>query len=286
MQTLRKTGLLGILLTLLCPVWAAEDEEAGAQTPPLIYGEAGQIAGYSPLPMGESELPATLMPDQLGKAHGKVLILHDSDGGIASSGLVQTLRLSLPESGWTTMTIALDYPHSPQLFLIEPENADSTEESTPTADNETETEQKVSADSTSEDTEPVDNHSRISAALAYLNAQQPGPVVIVAIGEAVPLAISSASQQGEEKAQIWIAADVTLTELPELGPLLDIAAQDVGQKNQAASRREVFMRQANNQSYSQRRLTGAGHDFQGFETQVLNTVRAWLQKHFDAEGQG
>lgn len=285
MQTIRKTGLLGILLTLMSPIWAAEDEEGGAQTQPLIHSEAGQVTGYSPLPLGERELPATLIPEQLGKPHGKVLILHDSDGGIASSGLVQTLRLSLPESGWTTMTVALDYPHSPQLFLIEPADSDTPEASDSVASSEIESEQNAPPDSASEDAEPANNNSRVSAALAYLNAQQPGPVVILAIGEAVPLAMSSASQQGEEMAQIWIAADVTLTEPPELGPLLDIAAQDLGQKNQAAMQREVLMRQANNQTYSQRRLTGAGHDFQGFEMQVLNTVRAWLQKQFDAEVQ-
>jgi hypothetical protein len=89
--------------------------------------------------------------------------------------------------------------------------------------------------------------------------------VIVALGELAPLALSAASQQGEDKAQIWIAADMTLTELPELGPLLDITTQALGNENAAAKSREVFMRQANNQAYSQRSLLGAGHDFQGFE---------------------
>jgi len=287
LQTIRKTGLLGILLTLLWPVWAADGEEGNAQTSPVIHGTAGHVIGYSPLSMGESSLPATLIPEQLGKPYGKLLILHDSDGGIASSGLVETLRLSLPESGWTTMTIALEYPDSPQLYLVEKATETNSTDEPPTAsDTGMEAEQDDVPGSAEEEADSADNNSRVSAALAYLNAQQPGPVVILAIGEAVPLAISAASQQGEDKAQIWIAADVSLTETPELGPLLDITAQDVGHKNRVAGSRDVLMRQADNQAYSQRRFIGAGHDFNGFELQVLSTVRAWLQKQFAAEGQG
>jgi hypothetical protein len=184
------------------------------------------------------------------------------------------------------MTVELHFPQSPQLFLAE--SADAADADPAAADNATETATPQSDDTNSAPTEaePVDNSARISAALAYLNAQQPGPVVIVALGESAPLALSAASQQGEDKAQIWIAAEMTLTELPELGPLLDITTQALGNENAAAKRREVFMRQANNQAYSQRSLLGAGHDFQGFETQVLTIVRAWLQKQFDKEVQG
>lgn len=288
MQIVRTTGVLAILIALACPLWAAESEETESSAAPLIHSELGHVAGYSPLPMGEKELPATVMPEQLGEPHGKVLILHDSDGGIAGSGLVDTLRLALPEAGWTTMTVALTYPRSPQLFLVEsiddnkgdvvieaPDSAESGEQS-----------KNADTDTESERVDNADNSTRISAALAYLNAQQPGPTVIIAFGEAVPLAINSASQQGEEKAQIWISADVTLAELPELGPLLDITPQEPGKKNADAVSRAVLMRQADKQAYSQRRLVGAGHDFQGFESQVLTTVRAWLQKQFSAEVQG
>ncbi len=283
MQIVRKTGLLGILIALAWPVWSTEDDEKESPAAPLVHSEPGHVVGYISLPVGEQELPATLISEQLGEPLGKVLILHDSGGGIAGTGLVDTLRLTLPESGWTTMTVALEYPYSPQLFVAE--SADDSEAAD--ASDLTEAgEQIAEAETDTEQTQLADNNARISAALAYLNAQQPGPTVIVAFGEAVPLAISAASQQGDDKAQIWIAADMTFSELPELGPLLDIMPQDVGKKNTDALSRAVLMRQANNQSYSQRRLVGAGHDFQGFENQVLTTVRAWLQKQFKSEGQG
>lgn len=284
MQTIRKTGLLAVVVSLVLPVWAEEEGDALVDPDPVFHREAGNIKGYSPVAVGDNSLPATLLSEQLGEPRGKILILHDSDGGIASSGLVNTLRLSLPASGWTTMTIALDFPQMPQLFLAESEDtADAA-----AADNvtETATPQNDNTDSVLTKAEPVDNSSRISAALAYLNAQQPGPVVIIAIGESVPLALSAASQQGDDKAQIWIATDMTLTELPELGPLLDITTQAAGDNNAATKSRGVFMRKANNQAYSQRSLLGAGHDFQGYETQVLTIVRAWLQKQFDKEVQG
>lgn len=283
MQIVRKTGLLGILIALAWPVWSAEGDENESTVAPLVHSESGHVVGYIPLPVGEQELPATLISEQLGEPLGKVLILHDIGGGIAGTGLVDTLRLTLPESGWTTMTVALEYPYSPQLFVAE---SSDDSEAADASDLTEADEQSVEAETDIEQTQLADNDARISAALAYLNAQQPGPTVIVAFGEAVPLAIRAASQQGDDKAQIWIAANMSLTELPELGPLLDIAPQDVGKKNTDALSRAVLMRQANNQAYSQRRLVGAGHDFQGFENQVLTTVRAWLQKQFKSEGQG
>lgn len=288
LQTIRKTGLLAVLMSLVLPVWAEEEGDALVDPGPVFHREAGNIKGYSPVALGDDTLPATLIPEQLGEPRGKILILHDSDGGIAGSGLVDTLRLSLPASGWTTMTVELHYPQSPQLFLAESADAADADPAAAATDNETETTtpQNNDNDSAPTEAEPVDNSARIRAALAYLNAQQPGPVVIVALGESAPLALSAASQQGEDKAQIWIAAEMTLTELPELGPLLDITTQALGNENAAAKSREVFMRQANNQAYSQRSLLGAGHDFQGFETQVLTIVRAWLQKQFDKEVQG
>jgi hypothetical protein len=282
LQIVRKTGLLGILIALAWPVWSADGGEKESSEAPLVYSESGHVVGYISLPVGEQELPATLISEQLGEPLGKVLILHDSGGGIAGAGLVETLRLALPESGWTTMTVALNYPYSPKLFVAE--STDDNEIAD--ASDLTEADEQSAEAGTDIDTEQADNNARISAALAYLNAQQPGPTVIVALGEAVPLAISAASQQGDDKAQIWIAADMTFSELPELGPLLDIAPQDVGKKNTDALSRAVFMRQANNPIYSQRRLVGTGHDFQGFENQVLTTVRAWLQKQFKSEGQG
>lgn len=286
MQIVHRTGLLGILILLAWPVWAAEDEASVTPDEPVIHSESGHVVGFSPLTVGDNELPATLIPEQLGEPHGKVLILHDSDGGIAGAGLVDMLRLALPESGWTTMTVALDYPRSPQLFLAEPNDDAETIDIPEMPETADEAMQADASEQSEESAEPADNDARISAALAYLNAQQTGPTVILALGEAVPLAMNAAAQQGENRPQIWIAADVTLTELPELGPLLDITAQTAGRKNLVAMGRKVFMRQAGNQTYSQRQLTGAGRDFQGFEGQVLSHVRAWLHKQFTTEVKG
>lgn len=287
MPIIRKTGLLVVMLSMVMPVWA-EEEQVPAETQPAFHREAGEVEGFSPLSVGDEAIPATLISEQLGEPRGKILILHDSAGGIASAGLVNTLRLSMPTSGWTTMTVALTYPQTPELFLAESSDAESADDeagSEAPAESDTTAAENDTSDSESLQAEPIDNSSRISAALANLNAQQPGPVVIIAIGESVPLALSAASQQGDDKAQIWLATDMTLTELPELGPVLDITNQLAGDDNADAKRRQVFMRKANNPLYSQRSLLGAGQHFQGFERQVLTIVRAWLHKHFNNEVQ-
>lgn len=275
-----KTGVL-LALTLLSSVLQAE-EATQTQTKPAddIIGDKGHVEGYFSLPLAESQVDATFIADERGLARGKVLILHDSDGGIDSYGLVHTLRTALPESGWSTMTVALRYPDTPNIYLspaaastAEPTMAAST--AAPTTPAGDETAKQGDSEKTADN-----NAARLSAALSYLNAQQPGPIVIVALGEAAPLVSSLDQQLDKERGLVWIAPKMNITQAPEILPILDIAATSPSAKNKRAQARLVWMRQNQIKGYSQRLINGAAYGFLGFEQTVLGYVHGWMLKHF------
>lgn len=287
LQIVLKTGLLGLLLLLGGSLQAANSNEAEPAPPEGLIQETGHVEGYMPLPVGETLVDATFLSDKLGVAYGKVLILHDADGGIDGHGLVRTLRFSLSESGWSTMTVALQYPVSPQIYL-------STDEASAADETISDNEEAVTADAgesqpedeTGQATQPEpDNNARVGAALAYLNARQPGPTVLIAIGRAAQLTDVVINQLGDEPGLVWIAPEITLPDVPEVTPILDIVAVMPGARNHQAVNRKKLMRQNQVEGYSQRIISGAGYGFYGFENNVLGYVRGWLSKHFVEEAE-
>lgn len=286
MQIVLKTGLCGLLILLNCGLLAAGDKEQDELPATGLLRETGHVEGYMTLPMGESDIAATYVADKLGEAYGKVMILHDADGGIDSHGLVHTLRLSLAESGWSTMTIALDFPVAPRIYLsaTEASAAMPTVAASEAASTNTDTEADNKEIPAEESEVPHQtNSARIGTALAYLNAQQPGPTVVVALGASASLVDTVSSQLGEQRGLVWIQPEPSLTEVPGVVPILDIAAQRAGSVNKEARARRALMRQHQVAGYSQRLITGAGHGFYGFEGTVLAYVRGWLSKHFVSE---
>lgn len=288
MQNVFKSGLLAMLMLSSQALTAADDNAEIAQSEASILRQSGVINGYLTLPVGDTSIDATLIPDRSGDSFGKVLILHDSHADIDSPGVVNILREGLPDAGWTTMTVALSYPIEPQIYLSA--NAASTAEPAVAASaavaslpEKTETtEESVEDDSI---TPAPDNTARIAAALAYLNAQQPGVTVVVALGEAAQLTDALVGQLGEQSGLVWVRPQLELKESPLITPILDIAPTIPGRSNREATARRVFMQQQQVSSYSQRLISGAGYRFYGFEPRVLSYVRAWLSKQYVTEEQ-
>lgn len=284
LQNVLKSGLLAMLMLSSQALTAAESTQSEAS----ILRQSGEVNGYLTLPVGDSNVDATLIPDRSGKSFGKVLILHDSPAGIDSPGVINILREGLPDAGWTTMTVALTYPIEPQIYLSA--TAASTAEPTIAASEAVASlpEETEAEDETVEDdsiSPAPDNTARIGAALAYLNAQQPGITVVVAVGEAAQLTDALVGQLGEEPGLIWIRPELELKELPLITPILDIAPTIPGRINREATARRVFMQQQQVSGYSQRLISGAGYRFYGFEPRVLGYVRAWLTKQYVTEEQ-
>lgn len=279
LQIVGKTAVGAMLLIMVSYIQAADETETPADEATGFIQQSGHVEGFMRLPVADEEVDAAFLAGRQGVDHGKILILHDADQGIDSHGLVHTLRSGLADSGWSTMTVALSYPPSPQLFLstqaasaIDNAEDDATEaEQPPPADNQ----------AAAETTQPEnDNNARVGAALAYLNAQQPGPTVLIAIGEAAKLSDMAISQMQPPRGLVWIAPAVMPESAPEISPLLDIDAVEAGEKNLQAVKRKKLMRQSQHPAYAQRLMTGAGYNFAGYETRVLSYLRGWAAKHF------
>lgn len=282
LQNVLKSGLLALVMLFSQALTAADDTAETAQPDLSVLRHSGEVNGYLTLPVGDTTIDATLIPDRSGRAHGKILILHDSNDGIDSPGLINILRLGLPDSGWTTMTVAMSYPHEASVYLAP--TAASTVQPTVAASEATaslpEENTEQEADVNDDIPLPPDNAARVSAALAYLNAQQPGTTVILAVGKAAKLTDALLGQLGEKHGLIWIRPDIELSEVPAIMPILDIASTLPGRMNEQARARRVFMQQQQVEKYAQRRISGAGYRFYGFEQRVLNYVRGWLAKQF------
>lgn len=282
LQNVLKSGLLALVMLFSPALTAAGDTAETAQPDLSVLRQSGEVNGYLTLPVGDTTIDATLIPDRSGRAYGKVLILHDNNDGIDSPGLINTLRLGLPDAGWTTMTVAMSYPHKASVYLA-PTAASAAQPKVAASDAtaslpEENTEQEAEAN---DDIQlPPDNAARVSAALAYLNARQSGTTVILAVGEAAKLADALAGQLGEKGGLIWIRPDIELSDIPAIMPILDIASTLPGRINKQARARRVFMQQQQVEEYAQRRISGAGYRFYGFEQRVLNYVRGWLAKQF------
>lgn len=251
-----------------------EPDMAAESMPQSLQAETGHVEGYMTLPLGDEVFDATHVADKTGRDYGKVLILPDRDGSIDSYDLVHTLRMQLAESGWSTMTVALSYPYQPQLMLSPDNDADEAEPETQT---ETAEDTELSNDAASNND---DNAARVAAAVAYLNAQQSGPTVIVAMGKSAELSTTALAQVGKDNALIWISPEWQADTVPEAQYILDITLSDLAYDKATLAQRRAVMMRKNVAQYSQRQIPGATSNFTGFEQPVFHLIRNWLHKAF------
>ncbi|BDZ72571.1 hypothetical protein GCM10025856_02900 [Methylophaga marina] len=298
------------------PAGADDNETVAEENSPIMLREQGNVEGYVALTVSEQSIDATYMPDSLGKSAGKVLILHGRGQDIDSDGIVRTLRTGLSKAGWSTMTVALHYELTPNLYLA-PSNSEKTTdtdaantssddsddaEQPAAAETETATEQSeepteaaaddaenqtAEGDGEQSDTENtpyiVSNEARIAAAMSYLAEKQDGPTAIIGFGEAANLANESFSMASGEVGIVWINTDIELTEPPKVKVILDLIAERPLQTDIKAVQRKANMRKANVNNYEQRKIITISPSFYGAEANVLGIVRGWLHKHFIAE---
>lgn len=260
----------------------AEDDVTAAATddaqsePTSMRTEAGHVEGYMTLPLGDEVIDATYLADKSGREYGKVLILPDFEGNIDSYDLVHTLRIQLAEAGWATMTVELNYPDEARVMLSaeETSDADATVE---------DIEAPTDAESEESGLSDLDeNAARVAAAIAYLNAQQPGLVVVICLGKSAELSATALAQAGKENALIWISPQWGSPEPPDTEFVLDITTSDLTKASVPSAQHRALMMRKNIAQYSQRQIVGATSGFYGFEQPVFNQIRHWLHKHFAA----
>ena len=123
---------LTMIFTTFLPfsvIAANEDDSASSETETLqtksdvstpeesMLRQISPIYGFQALTVAGQEIDATYIEETFGKRHGAVVLLHDQNEQIDSSGVVTTLRHHLPDSGWSTLTVSLNFPFEPDILL-------------------------------------------------------------------------------------------------------------------------------------------------------------------------
>ena len=250
---------------------------------------------YVELAVADESVPALYRMDQTGRGYGAVLLLHDRNGAIDSSGPVSALRQLLPEHGWSVMTVALSHRAVP-----DPQENESTAEAENTVNDEElpaesaeQTEQTEQTDTPPNESEtanmPVSDIQRIQAAVMHMQADNPQQLILAGVGAGALEAIKSIATLPMP------AAGLVVIQTPELDPLaqnalestfvpvLDITAGNARQTFQKAARdRAAMMARNQHKGYSQRRLAGASEQFYSQSEAVARMTRNWLYQRFIA----
>jgi alpha/beta superfamily hydrolase len=194
------------------------------------------------------------------KAHGAVIILHSMGGHADWPQIISPLRTSLPEHGWTSLSI--------QLPVIAPEN--QIEDYGKTLEQAAE---------------------RIKAAVRLLGERK--FLNIVAIGHSFGAASMLAYLEKEEEQKIialvavglhdyaFVKPSIDLLGLIEKSilPVLDIyGSRDFKKVIDQVADRRLAAKKGNNLQYTQMEIEGADHYFNKLEDVLIKRIRGWLDK--------
>ncbi len=254
-----------------------------------IISERSPIIGYQPLTVAGQKIDATYLEEVLGKRYGAIILLHDMSDSIEDQGVVTPLRHALPQYGWSTLTVALDYPFEPVVLLsptledVSEAKASNTEEK-PSETTDTQLMDKKEASPT---LPPISNLQRIEAAIAFLKAKNIDRIIVLGHGNGGNIAVGLF-----DKITATIAG-LILIGAPELAdedkkifsgmqkPILDLYGErDLAGVEQAVLQRKVIMKRGINNRYVMRKVTGADHFFTGLTSTLVITIRGWLNVTF------
>ncbi|MDT8371550.1 MAG: DUF3530 family protein [Gammaproteobacteria bacterium] len=242
----------------------------------------GDIDGFQPLSVADQTIAATFIDDQLGENYGAVILLHDAGQGIDSAGVISTLRHQLPQSGWATLTLELNYPYEPNILLsptlaIDATTEAATEPTEPLLDNAPEDKNiKLPV---------ISNQQRVEAALAFLNAKNIGRIVLLGHGQSGVTAVTLLDVIATPMMGLILVATPELeAETPfetMQQPILDVYGErdEISVVN-AVQHRKLMMKRKGNNNFSERRVVVADHNFTGVESVLMTTIRGWLRTQF------
>lgn len=289
--------IISLCLALLCSPLRAEEGggEAGdppAATPPMVQTDwrtelRARLAAAEivELPVaGGAPILALYRPETQGMPKGGVILLHDQGAHPDWPGVMNPLRTSLPEHGWSTLAIeTAELPTGADPAAFEQLNQVLTQ--------------------------------GLDAALVYLNQQGIYNLVLIGHGQGAILAAAYLAQRPQNNISGLVLVGIhTPTEIDERfaplklltriqKPVLDIyGAQDEASVRQLASRRAQVARKAAQQAppqninyvglarsfkrpspghiaYRQLEVPGANHNFNGLSEHLSKRVRGWLKRH-------
>jgi len=291
-----KTVWLSLLFTGLMPLAVmAEgedipaDAEIGSDANYSMLRQTNTVRGYQPLTVAGQQIESAYLEETLGERHGAIVLLHDEGEQFESQGVVTPLRHSLPEYGWSTLTLAFDYPYEAKILLSNDEALDTDllelDADELVAENEVESKQAEAGMDKDNTLPAISNQDRIQAALAFLQAKDVKRIIFIGHGAGGNMAIELLDTI---KTPISALILVGATALPESDvfdefnfPILDVyGANDLNEVPIAIEHRKMVMKRINNTAYEVRRIVGADHVFLGLTPTLTATVSGWLRSKF------
>ena len=298
LQIVWLTMIFATLLSL--PVIAANEKESVSSETEIVQTEVdvnspdesmlrqrSPIFGFHALTVAGQEIDATYIEETFGDRHGAIVLLHDQGEQIDSSGVVTTLRHHLPDYGWSTLTVSLNFPFEPDILLS------ISLEATQDENSEGQPEQKTQAEDKSSDAEqqvskslpPISNRQRIEAAVAFLQAKDIKQIVFIGHGQGGVVAVDTMNTIATPifgLVMVGTPALPTNDQFISMGqPILDLyGGQDLTRVAKAVKNRKTEMKREANTNYSEREIDGANHNFDGLQLMLTSTLRGWLKTSF------
>ena len=275
-------------------------EEEAVEVSDTSLRISSSIEGLEVLNVAGVDIEATYLEETLGEPHGAIIFFHDQGAQLESLGVITPLRHKMIEYGWSTLTLALDYPLESNILLsIAPEeegqaseeeakSTDDQEEAEPTEEKKVE-ETTTEEGSTEEKPElpPISNQQRIDTAIAFLHAKDIKRLLFLGHGAGGSLAV-------EILAELTVPiSGLIFIGVPELSPAVETAFKIMQQPvfeiygendlygiTLAVKKRKLMMKRAGNEFYSERMIIGANHAFYGLESTLAKTLKGRLNTLF------
>ncbi len=274
----------------------------------------GQLEGYQPLTVAGQKIEATYQEETSGDEHGIIVFFHDQ-GDAFENKAITPLRHSFPEYGWSTITVALDYPYVPEIHLHDPQavanqqaigkakQANEDAEAKKKADENKEPawddeepeetpkveipEGETKEASKVEKLPPVSNIERLEAVMSFIQSKSVGRIIFVGHGKGGEKAVELLGQlKTPISALILIGTpELTTNEIWETltFPILDVyGTNDSIYVAAAVKKRKKIMKKIASENYETREVVGADHVFYGLQPQLTSLIRSWLHRVFIA----
>ncbi len=275
-STRRITLLILVLLTPLCRALTLPVDPAWNITGPGHKGtNSGRIVQ---LAVGDKRFPALYHRHEGARESGAVLILHERGEYPAWPDVVSPLARGLPRYGWSTLALRLPTPSPATPGSSEAGNSDARDS----------LEQTI--------------RLTIDAAIARLQKEGVSVIVLLGYGLGAAMAQTYLAQAPQDTVKALVAVSPYSTPgaetFPGSVPVLDVFGErDLPQvirhieERARDARRAGWMRTAQAQPfpaggresqegtrYRPQLISGAGHDYRGFEELLLKYVLGWLRR--------
>ena len=279
-------------------VSAATDEETTSEDvdtsspETIMLRHVSSVDGFQSITVVDKEIDATYIEETYGIQQGAIVLLHEQGDNIDSQSIITSLRHQLPEFGWSTLTLALDFPIESNIFLSvahEKNASDAAGDEEQGSETTVEPDQAAASESENdaepESLPPISNLQRMEAALEFLKAKGTKRIVFLGHGAGGALAVELLGEITTPiSALILLGTPALPTDdifNPMRQPIFDVYGDnDIDGVAAGVKHRKTLMKRAKDNRYQARKVFGADHDFHGIQPILASIIRGWLNTTF------